>query len=146
MSKPKDIVRLFDVRAIERNVRQGLITRADVNKYTSSLPDVASKGVTLGEVEESEAKRTGEAPRRPVNAPVSMRSAPSPMHAIARPISAADDLDDDLDDLDDDDTDDTDDTDETVEKVAGRTNGESLHDDDDDLEDDDDGPGNLETN
>jgi hypothetical protein len=52
MSTPKDTRRLFDTRAIERNIKHGLITRDDVAKHLSSLPDVADKGVTLGEVED----------------------------------------------------------------------------------------------
>jgi hypothetical protein len=135
MSKPKDTNRLFDVRAIERNVRMGLITRADIRKHVGALPDVASKGVTLGEVEESEAKRTGEAPRRPINQQVSARSAPMMPRFATPPAASMDDDDDDLDDdLDDDDDDD---------KGAANRNGQSAHDDDDDG---DDGPDDLETN
>jgi hypothetical protein len=136
MSKPKDTNRLFDVRAIERNVRQGLITRADIRKHAASLPDVASKGVTLGEVEESEAKRTGEAPRRPVNAPAAVRPSPLPRIAAA-PVASALDDDDDFDDDDDDDDDDT-----------SNRNGKSVSDDDDDDDDaaDDSDDDDLETN
>jgi hypothetical protein len=36
-------VRLFDVRAIERNIRKGLITRKDYDKHLKTLPDVSDK-------------------------------------------------------------------------------------------------------
>ena len=35
--------RLFDNRTIERNIRKGLTTRKDYEKYLKSLPDVADK-------------------------------------------------------------------------------------------------------
>lgn len=47
---------LFDVRAIERNLRHGAINHADVQKYLDSLPDVSSKAVTLGEIEDVRAE------------------------------------------------------------------------------------------
>lgn len=59
-------VRLFDVRAIERNIKQGLITRKDVATHHDSLPDVAAKGISLGEAEDRRAERAsgrGEPPR-----------------------------------------------------------------------------------
>ena len=55
MSKPT--ARMIDVRLIERNVRQGLLTRKEVAKMRESLPDVASKSVTLGEVEQQRIAR-----------------------------------------------------------------------------------------
>jgi hypothetical protein len=36
-------IRLFDVRTIERNIRKGLTTRKDYEKFLKSLPDVAEK-------------------------------------------------------------------------------------------------------
>ncbi|HEY0707966.1 MAG TPA: hypothetical protein VGG33_14275 [Polyangia bacterium] len=39
----KTTPRLFDVRTIERNIRKGLTTRKDYDKYLKSLPDVAEK-------------------------------------------------------------------------------------------------------
>jgi hypothetical protein len=38
--------RLFDVRTIERNIRKGLTTRKDYEKYLKSLPDAAEKAAT----------------------------------------------------------------------------------------------------
>ena len=35
--------RLFDVRTVERNIKRGLATRKDYEKYLKSLPDVAGK-------------------------------------------------------------------------------------------------------
>jgi hypothetical protein len=35
--------RLFDVRTIDRNIRKGLTTRKDYDKYLKSLPDIAEK-------------------------------------------------------------------------------------------------------
>jgi len=34
--------RLFDLRTVERNIKKGLITRKDYEKYLKSLPDVAA--------------------------------------------------------------------------------------------------------
>jgi hypothetical protein len=39
--------RLFDVRTIERNIRKGLTTRKDYEKYLKSLPDAAEKAAPL---------------------------------------------------------------------------------------------------
>ena len=33
---------LFDFRTVERNIKKGLITRKDYEKYVKSLPDVAA--------------------------------------------------------------------------------------------------------
>lgn len=35
--------RLFDLRTLERNIKKGLITRKDYEKYLKSLPDVATQ-------------------------------------------------------------------------------------------------------
>ena len=48
MTKPGDVV--LDKRTIERNIKHGGITRKDVEKMLSSLPDVTNKGITLGEI------------------------------------------------------------------------------------------------
>ena len=52
MSKPKDPIRMFDTRTIERNLKYGWLSRAELEKHLSALPDVAHKGVTLGEIED----------------------------------------------------------------------------------------------
>lgn len=36
-------LRLFDVRTIERNIKKGLVTTKDYEKYVKSLPDTAEK-------------------------------------------------------------------------------------------------------
>ena len=40
--------RLFDRRTVERNIKKGLITRKDLEKYLKTLDDVADKGVYGG--------------------------------------------------------------------------------------------------
>ena len=40
--------RLFDRRTVERNIKKGLITRKDHEKYLKTLDDVADKGVYGG--------------------------------------------------------------------------------------------------
>ena len=35
--------RLFDIRTVERNIKSGLITRKDYERFLKSLPDVASE-------------------------------------------------------------------------------------------------------
>jgi len=37
--------RLFDKRTVERNIKKGLITRKDYDKYLKTLEDVAGKGL-----------------------------------------------------------------------------------------------------
>jgi hypothetical protein len=37
--------RLFDKRTVERNIKKGLVTRKDYDKYLKALDDVADKGV-----------------------------------------------------------------------------------------------------
>ena len=75
MSRDEEVKnpRLFDSRTVERNIRKGLTTRKDYEKYLKSLPDVAEKAA-------------------PADAPLSSAAE-----------DAFDDLDDDdLEDLDDD--------------------------------------------
>jgi hypothetical protein len=45
MSRDEEVKnpRLFDVRTIDRNIRKGMTTRKDYEKYVKSLPDVADK-------------------------------------------------------------------------------------------------------
>lgn len=54
--------KLFDVRAIERNLRNGQITVSDIQSYLESLPDVSQKGITLGEIEDERAAEAASAP------------------------------------------------------------------------------------
>ncbi|HXJ21610.1 MAG TPA: hypothetical protein VMT03_15400 [Polyangia bacterium] len=37
--------RLFDKRTVDRNIKKGLVTRKDYDKYLKTLDDVADKGV-----------------------------------------------------------------------------------------------------
>jgi hypothetical protein len=37
--------RLFDKRTVERNIKKGLVSRKDYEKYVKSLDDVSDKGV-----------------------------------------------------------------------------------------------------
>jgi len=52
MSRDADAknLRLYDRRTIERNIKKGLITRKDYDKFLKSLEDAKDKGVS-GEVE-----------------------------------------------------------------------------------------------
>jgi hypothetical protein len=47
-------LRLYDRRTIERNIKKGLITRKDYEKFLKSLDDAKDKGVMGGEVPEIE--------------------------------------------------------------------------------------------
>jgi hypothetical protein len=44
--------RFFDKRTVERNIKKGLITRKDYEKYLKSLDDAGEKGVYGSPVEE----------------------------------------------------------------------------------------------
>jgi hypothetical protein len=35
--------RLFDLRTVERNIKRGLLTRKDYERYLKTLPDVGEK-------------------------------------------------------------------------------------------------------
>jgi len=54
--------KLFDVRALERNLRNRQITVPDIQSYLDSLPDVSHKGITLGEIEDERAAEAAAAP------------------------------------------------------------------------------------
>ncbi len=45
MSRDEEVkdVRLFDLRIIERNIKRGLITRKEYERFLKSLPDAAEK-------------------------------------------------------------------------------------------------------
>jgi hypothetical protein len=45
-------LRLYDRRTIERNIKKGLISRKDYDKFLKSLDDAKDKGVMGGEVPE----------------------------------------------------------------------------------------------
>ena len=44
--------RLFDKRTVERNIKKGLVSRKDYEKYLKSLEDAGEKGVYGSPVEE----------------------------------------------------------------------------------------------
>lgn len=52
MSREEEVknVRLFDTRTVERNIRKGLITRKDYEKYLKSLSDAAPKAAPPEEI------------------------------------------------------------------------------------------------
>jgi len=47
MSREEDVkdARLFDLRTIERNIKRGLITRKDYERFLKSLPDASDKTI-----------------------------------------------------------------------------------------------------
>jgi hypothetical protein len=47
-------LRLYDRRTIERNIKKGLITRKDYDKFLKSLEDAKDKGVMGAEIPEVE--------------------------------------------------------------------------------------------
>jgi hypothetical protein len=52
MSTKPDNERTYDVRVIERNIRKGVITRKDVERYLKSLPDRESNAERVGDARE----------------------------------------------------------------------------------------------
>ena len=58
MSKSKEELD-YDVRIIDRNIREGAVSKKDYDKYIKSLPDVEEKGEPLvfeDEIAEEEAQ------------------------------------------------------------------------------------------
>jgi hypothetical protein len=47
-------LRLYDRRTIERNIKKGLITRKDYEKFLKALNDAGDKGVMGGDIPEVE--------------------------------------------------------------------------------------------
>lgn len=45
MSREEEVkdARLFDIRTVERNIKRGIITRKDYERYLKSLADAADK-------------------------------------------------------------------------------------------------------
>jgi hypothetical protein len=108
--------RLFDIRAVERNIRKGLITRKDYEKHLKSLPDVTDK------IAPKDAPLSGGiASTRPAEyvPPTIIATLPPPSAEAA---DEGDDLDDD--ELDDDDLEDLDDDDLDDEPNGARGGGE----------------------
>ena len=56
MSRDADAknLRLYDRRTIERNIKKGLITRKDYEKFLKSLDDAKDKGVMGEEVDDDD--------------------------------------------------------------------------------------------
>ena len=49
----------YDVRIVDRNIREGVVTKKEYDKYIKGLPDVEEKGEPLvfeDEIEEQEAE------------------------------------------------------------------------------------------
>jgi hypothetical protein len=46
------LARLYDKRTVERNIKKGLVSRKDYEKYLKALDDAADKGVYGGPLEE----------------------------------------------------------------------------------------------
>jgi hypothetical protein len=46
--------RLYDKRTVERNIKKGLISRKDYDKYLKSLDDISDKGVYGGPAEDDD--------------------------------------------------------------------------------------------
>jgi hypothetical protein len=46
------VVRIYDKRTVERNIKKGVLSRKDYEKYLKSLDDISDKGVYGGPVEE----------------------------------------------------------------------------------------------
>ena len=58
MTKNKDELD-YDVRIVDRNIREGAVSKKDYDKYVKGLPDVEEKGEPLvfeDEIEEEEAQ------------------------------------------------------------------------------------------
>lgn len=53
--------RLFDKRTVERNIKKGLVTRKDYEKYIKTLDDAGTKG-SYGSVEKTEEAQHAEGP------------------------------------------------------------------------------------
>jgi hypothetical protein len=106
MSREEDAknTRLFDVRAVERNIRKGLITRKDYEKHLKTLPDVTDK------IAPKDAPFTAPASRPAEYVPPPIVVTPAPPSAAGA--DEGDDLDDELDDDDLEDLDDEDDDDD----------------------------------
>lgn len=51
---------MFDKRVIDRNIRKGLIKRADVAKYLKSLPDASDNAAPLYEEPEASEEEASE--------------------------------------------------------------------------------------
>ena len=60
MSKSAVDAKKFDVRLIQRNLKNKSITMKTYDAHLDALPDVATKSITLGEVEDSRAAQIGD--------------------------------------------------------------------------------------
>lgn len=98
--------RLFDTRTLERNIRKGLITRKDYDKYLKSLVDATPKIAPADMLMDDDEDDLDAETRDAVEPVVTVT-------AVAHGAAAEGEGDDDEDDLDDiDDEDDDDDLDE----------------------------------
>ncbi len=91
MSKPKDPIRMFDTRTIERNIKYGWLTHAELDKHLSALPDISHKAVTLGEIEDRRGKEAAAAAAAaPPPAPAPVTATPAPVTAPSDPFGGSD--------------------------------------------------------
>jgi len=92
--------RLYDSRIVTRNIRKGLLTRKDYDKFLQALPDVSDKVAPPESSAPPPASAEGGAPPVPVPTPI-IAHPPAPGSPELR-IDSDDDLDDDEDeDLED---------------------------------------------
>lgn len=91
--------RFYDTRTVERRVRRGELTRADLEAHLDKLPDVTEKATESKPLEEPDDRARERRAARPAR----------PIVTAAPPLDLSDDIDDDDDDLLDDEDDDEDD-------------------------------------
>jgi hypothetical protein len=100
--------RFWDVRVVERRIRRGELTRADLEAHLDGLPDVSDHSTPSVPVEEPDLRARERRPMVKVLPPTTIGRVGS----LDRSRLDDDDLDDDDDDLDDDDDDDDDEDDD----------------------------------
>jgi hypothetical protein len=66
MSRDEEVkdARLFDTRTIERNIKRGIITRKEYERFLKALPDAATN-VAPAEAEAAAAEPAAEPPSQP---------------------------------------------------------------------------------
>jgi hypothetical protein len=77
--------RLYDKRTVERNIKKGLVSRKDYEKYLKSLEDAAEKGVLGGP--ENEPPELDEGPEESDDDSDDEADEPTP--AVAGPLDGA---------------------------------------------------------
>ncbi|HJZ84199.1 MAG TPA: hypothetical protein VKN99_03470 [Polyangia bacterium] len=54
MSTKTENERMYDVRVVERNIRKGVLTRKDLERFLKSLPDREDNAERLSDLDASE--------------------------------------------------------------------------------------------